>query len=233
MSNNYTYLVHHGILGQKWGIRRFQNSDGTLTTEGRKRYRTDRVLNNVGRAFANTTFGQRMAVTLNKGYRTDKKEIKGLYKEKKKEFKQIEDKDSRKEKIKSLKSDFKKTKGEARVSAAQANYGWQTEKANTKIQTQHLGKSYLKAFLMGYGSTTYDNLRAAGTGRGLSGAAGIGTNWLNNAFYFWGGPIDYAVNKKRYNNGESSWMNYEGIEKRNAAKQAEKAAKKTSKKTSK
>lgn len=32
-----SYLVHHGILGQKWGIRRYQNEDGTLTAEGRKR----------------------------------------------------------------------------------------------------------------------------------------------------------------------------------------------------
>lgn len=31
-------LYHHGILGQKWGVRRYQNSDGSLTDEGRKRY---------------------------------------------------------------------------------------------------------------------------------------------------------------------------------------------------
>lgn len=31
-------LAHHGILGQKWGIRRFQNRDGSLTAEGAKRY---------------------------------------------------------------------------------------------------------------------------------------------------------------------------------------------------
>lgn len=31
-------LYHHGILGQKWGIRRYQNSDGTLTTAGKARY---------------------------------------------------------------------------------------------------------------------------------------------------------------------------------------------------
>lgn len=32
------YLVHHGINGQKWGIRRFQNEDGSLTDAGRARY---------------------------------------------------------------------------------------------------------------------------------------------------------------------------------------------------
>lgn len=35
MSKNY--LAHHGIKGQKWGIRRYQNADGSLTSEGRKR----------------------------------------------------------------------------------------------------------------------------------------------------------------------------------------------------
>ena len=34
-------LQHHGIKGQKWGIRRFQNKDGSLTPAGRKRYDDD------------------------------------------------------------------------------------------------------------------------------------------------------------------------------------------------
>ena len=31
-------LRHHGIKGQKWGRRGYQNKDGSLTAEGRKRY---------------------------------------------------------------------------------------------------------------------------------------------------------------------------------------------------
>ena len=32
------YIAHHGIRGQKWGVRNYQNPDGTLTEEGRRRY---------------------------------------------------------------------------------------------------------------------------------------------------------------------------------------------------
>jgi gp020 len=35
------YLYHHGIRGQRWGIRRFQNEDGSLTKSGKKRYDVD------------------------------------------------------------------------------------------------------------------------------------------------------------------------------------------------
>lgn len=30
-------LYHYGVKGQKWGVRRYQNKDGSLTTAGRKR----------------------------------------------------------------------------------------------------------------------------------------------------------------------------------------------------
>lgn len=37
-NTNNGYLQHHGIEGQKWGVRRFENEDGTLTPEGKERY---------------------------------------------------------------------------------------------------------------------------------------------------------------------------------------------------
>lgn len=36
------YLEHHGIKGQKWGVRRYQNPDGSLTADGEKRYSGER-----------------------------------------------------------------------------------------------------------------------------------------------------------------------------------------------
>lgn len=43
MSNNY--LVHHGIKGQKWGVRRYQNEDGSLTSAGEGRYNNPTSIN--------------------------------------------------------------------------------------------------------------------------------------------------------------------------------------------
>lgn len=40
-------LKHHGILNQKWGIRRYQNPDGTLTEAGKIRYAKDVNRNNM------------------------------------------------------------------------------------------------------------------------------------------------------------------------------------------
>lgn len=48
MNENDFRLYHHGIQGQKWGVRRYQNEDGTYTAEGKSRYsKAARIANKV------------------------------------------------------------------------------------------------------------------------------------------------------------------------------------------
>lgn len=44
MNNNELY--HHGILGQRWGVRRYQNEDGTYTKAGEARRKKEETKNN-------------------------------------------------------------------------------------------------------------------------------------------------------------------------------------------
>lgn len=70
------FLSHYGIPGQKWGVRRFQNSDGSLTSAGRERYGYGRQTvgevarkagKRVGEAIRNASENRRIRKTYGKG----------------------------------------------------------------------------------------------------------------------------------------------------------------------
>lgn len=60
-------LAHYGVLGQKWGVRRFQNEDGTLTDAGKKRYGSslDEVKSNMEKAQKKETELRRKSEKIN------------------------------------------------------------------------------------------------------------------------------------------------------------------------
>lgn len=52
-------LYHHGVLGQKWGVRRYQNPDGSLTPKGKRRlYEKDGTLNKKGKKLYVGKYGE-------------------------------------------------------------------------------------------------------------------------------------------------------------------------------
>jgi hypothetical protein len=115
MSNYYAierspdYLEHYGILGMKWGIRRFQNPDGSLTEEGRKRYGdilTKDQMNNMIKGY-NLRTGSNKKLTKNTIFKTDH----GTYDSKGKRIDtDTEVKDPGNEKSKKTKSSVKEKK---------------------------------------------------------------------------------------------------------------------------
>ena len=52
------HLEHHGIKGQRWGVRRFQNADGSLTNKGRKHYQKKLAIEERKLTAANAARGQ-------------------------------------------------------------------------------------------------------------------------------------------------------------------------------
>ena len=62
MIERNNYLEHHGVKGMKWGVRRFQNPDGSLTSAGKKRYLDD-MYNDMNQHFKSQLSSEARKVT--------------------------------------------------------------------------------------------------------------------------------------------------------------------------
>jgi len=73
-------LTHYGILGMKWGVRRYQNKDGSLTPEGKLRYRKDGPLTKLGRERYYNTDVEKAKAEVSKAKAAYKKALTDYYK---------------------------------------------------------------------------------------------------------------------------------------------------------
>lgn len=55
MCPNQDVIMHYGVKGMKWGVRRYQNENGTLTNAGKKRYRQQLVTDYYNASYGNSS----------------------------------------------------------------------------------------------------------------------------------------------------------------------------------
>ena len=81
-----SYLKHYGTLGMHWGVRRYQNNDGTLTPEGRKRYGYEEI----SKRIRESKYNEDVSDEIFKKSGADKEKLKQA-KEDIKNYKQVEE----------------------------------------------------------------------------------------------------------------------------------------------
>ena len=139
-------LYHHGILGQRWGVRRFQNKDGSYTEAGKKRL--EKSVDEAN-AYADR---EKHQVEVNRHYRTKKYREADLTKEERKARR----KDLRK-KYKQIQIDATKNGPEYTGKDVASVLLTGVESRDTQIKKVKAGNKAIDRAIKKYGSeTTYD-----------------------------------------------------------------------------
>lgn len=180
-------LYHHGIKGQKWGVRRYQNEDGSLTAEGRSRY------------------GKELGEYANKKQGVIRKFATGDWVLGRKRIgERLENRYERK--AKEAKEEGRSKEAESYESARKAQRQRNIDREVYQSRTS-TGKLVLQNFLLGVGADSYRVERKNQTTKGAAAVAGILANVgdISGQFVF-GVPVgritgyaaDAYKSKKRY-----------------------------------
>lgn len=153
------YLVHNGIKGQKWGVRRYQNEDGSLTDAGKSRYGGQREYgDNVVRKFltgriGNFTGGQSMGE-----YRSSRLATRSERLRTKAEIAAAKGKTARQIKL-NKKADILDRNRAAQDAANDDRAAYDRHTSTGKMLVQNM-------LMTGWGAETYRSARARGASRG-------------------------------------------------------------------
>lgn len=149
--NEQYELYHHGIRGMKWGIRRFQKADGSLTSAGKKRYDVGEATSKVKEAktarnearkkyILSSGFGVKPA---HKNLKTANQNLKSAKKELSEAKKQA--KTDRKDKLKTVDPELAKNKQTKRVALDYHNLSDDKFRRKYKTSKDKFAKRYVKS----------------------------------------------------------------------------------------
>lgn len=164
------YLMHYGVKGQKWGVRRYQNEDGTLTEAGKARYGGQKEYHST--RFRNLMTGRANGILLGYGHGRNLGEARAdaFEKRSKKRMRKVYKLEARGKTARAEKYRERAEKDTRRAEAQKA------QNDDRKAYDRHTSTGKMLAqnlLLTGWGAERYRNARARGDSRGRAAVQGL------------------------------------------------------------
>ena len=197
------FIMHYGIKGQHWGLRRFQNEDGSLTAEGKERYLNDDGSKNYAKikkdAAADAKEYARAKAYYGDGAGTRRKKIKNAISEK------MKDPDYKKE--------FEAQLANQNMAEHQKAANRERKIQNAKTKTARVGRG-IKNIILGAGTTSvaaislYNIAKMTGADKAIARKGKETLSYVTNALQRMKSSNSYSPNmSNRNSNAFNAFMN--------------------------